>query len=203
MNRTLYFDTETINSPDLDPFGIRRPLSEKPGLIQLSAILVNDATDDVIAELFAWTFPINHKKEHLFLQVDNSAWHKNHGMTSDKINRFGINSDTLLRQFRQLWRKADKAVAHFAEFDVGVIRANYQRTFDTEFFDEVHKIPIKCTCLTLQRHNMIANLENAYTAYVDARGLENAHNAKADTYGCWEVAKFLRENKIPLSTANI
>ena len=194
--RTLYFDFETsglVNTPSL---------AQQPGIVQTGAILVDETSQEVIGELFAWTWPVDHQGKCLLDQVAASDWHKEHGITPEEINYRAVNTSSTLRQLLQMMRKADRIVAHHIQFDWWVFVANYLRTFNEDIRGNIYPVPKLCTMQSMLKYKHIGNLEMIYRRYINAAGFANAHNAMADAKACRDLAFFIEKNlKRPLLKA--
>lgn len=106
----LFFDTETTGiKSDRDPDFV-------PQLVQLGAILYNEELARVLAELNVIVYKRN-------TQVPPVA-EAIHGISTEMVHEHGVSIDVVTLMFLQLAGRADRLVAHNADYDVDVINDN-------------------------------------------------------------------------------
>lgn len=178
MNK-LFFDTETtglplFKEPSDDP--------RQPHLVQLAAILVNDAReevaliDNVIIKPDGWEIP-----------AEVSAIH---GITHEMAMDVGIPEIEALDMFMDMHKQCGLRVAHNTTFDNRLIRIALKRYRPDLIADDEWKDNSKYYCTMIEYRKIHGGkqpkLEEAYEK-LTGKNLENAHTAMADTRACMDI----------------
>lgn len=109
----LFFDTETTGLPVKN-----KPDEFQPHVVQLAAILTDD-NGRIVSEL-------NHIIKPEGWDIPQGSIDV-HGITPDIANRYGLSRLAVLAMFTNLCRRADKLIAHNAEFDLQLLSIDYRR----------------------------------------------------------------------------
>ena len=191
--KILFYDTETTGLPDF-----KKPSEDscQPRVTQLSAELVDDETEEVLAGLNTlikpdgWTIP--------------EELEKLTGITNAKAKAVGVPMSLVLPMFIELWTLSDGRAGHNESFDMRMIRIELFRhgAYGEQFADKWKAGKAYCTMGSSQAiinlppsERMIAsgrrgpkppNLGEAYQHFT-GQPLENAHNAAVDVMACKAV----------------
>jgi DNA polymerase-3 subunit epsilon len=182
----LFFDTETSGM-------IQRELpanhEEQPRLVQLAAIL----TDDVLVQYGQLSVMIRPEGS----TFDEGAV-KVHGITEEMADRFGVSLRTALWGFAELAEQAQFAIAHNIEFDQAVMDTQFQRI---GMENPLEHLKLECTmmmtkpiCMLESRRGMgfkAPSLCEAHRHFFGT-GVDNAHDALADTHACLEIFRAVK-----------
>ena len=189
----LFFDTETSGLPDW-----HKPSDSphQPHLVQMSAILMTDAAEEIEVMDFiikpdgwAWT-------------MDDEAA-KAHGITPDYADEHGVPEKWAAEQFREFHERAGMRVAHNEPFDARMMRIAFKRYGMLEWADDVFKgAPRQCTarmstklCNLPPSEKMMAagrktpkqpTLMEAHETLLGEK-FADAHDGLADTRACARV----------------
>lgn len=116
MSLLLFYDTETTGLPD---FGAPSESEHQPHLVQLAASLVDEASRrtlasiDLIVAADQWEIP------------DDVA--AIHGITTERARAQGVYEADAVNLLLQLWRRAERRIAHNEQFDARLIRIACKR----------------------------------------------------------------------------
>lgn len=183
MSRTLLFDTETTGFVNEGA-----PLMSQPYMVQIAAQLIDDASGRPFAHFSAVTIP-EFKGQRVRIP---EAASKVHGITDEHVDTFGMPYKLAAPIFANMCRRADRVVAHNANFDKYVLLAAFARcAFDQS---AVRALPLVCTMHTLgpvlnlpKKHPRQLgtygwpSLQKAHEwAHPDGIGFEDAHDAMVD-----------------------
>lgn len=193
MNPILFFDTETTGLP---LFGEPSDHPDQPHLVEIGAILADEDTREVYAEIS--------------LLIKPDSWEiseevsKIHGITNEAASKFGVTEDLALILFWNLVRlhnvddhKCIKRVAYNASFDQRMVRIALKRfNFDPLFAESwADKESLFCT---MQASKPILGLKDAKGRpknpklseayqYFTGKELVGAHRAINDARACMEI----------------
>jgi DNA polymerase-3 subunit epsilon len=189
----LFFDTETSGLPD---FNLRARDPAQPHIVQLAAILTDDAGDvleshNVICKPDGWEIT----KELSDI----------HGITNDKAKAIGIDQKVVGGLLLEMVKKANLIVAHNVTFDKFIARIAMRR-FDliTDEQDAWWKaLPTFCTMREMTSVCQIPSargfkwpkLEEAFT-HAFGQPLDNAHDALADVNACMGIYFWLKNQHV-------
>ena len=132
---------------------------------------------------------------------------KIHKITTELVQRVGLSLKAATGLFLNFLKKADRVVAHNADFDIIVTEAMIYRTladFEMAKYRELSRV---CTMRSTTEVCKIPGkfgkykwpkLDEAYKKLVDPRGFTKAHDALADVMACWKVLQKLEEKELPL-----
>lgn len=189
----LFYDTETTGLPDF------KAPSDDPGqpyITQLAASLVDGATREVQASINflitpeGWVIPPDLEKLT--------------GITTARAIKYGVPIGVALPLFLNMWRMADRRVAHNESFDARMIRIMMFRdaAFSEESADKFKSGLAFCTmnaakpiCQLPPSPKMVEkgmtgfkapNLGEAYEFFTGSK-LEGAHNAAIDVAACMAI----------------
>jgi DNA polymerase-3 subunit epsilon len=196
---TLVYDTETTGLPAK---GKAATLDDQPYIVQLACILYRDTTP--VAHFSSYLNPwINSKGQ----ETPGVKFFIDAGLTKAKMEPSRLESQSCMAIFNQLVRKADRTVAHNANFDAGRISDTFHRLLG-DVTVEWASTPHFCTMLTLEPIMKLPakwgkgykwpNMDEAYRAYVDTDGFDGAHDAMNDVQATAEVLFAIERMSIPL-----
>lgn len=189
----LFYDTETTGLPNF-----KAPSDDpaQPYITQLAAKLVDGETREVHASINflitpqGWIIPPDLEKLT--------------GITTERAIKFGVPIGVALPLFLNMWRMADRRVAHNESFDARMIRIMMFRddAFSEESADKFKAGLGYCTmnaakpvCKLPPSERMLAkgmtgfkapNLGEAYEFFTGNK-LKGAHNAAVDVAACMAV----------------
>lgn len=184
----FYYDTETTGFPRTDG----APLAEQPYIVQLAAILVDDALGELAC--------LNTIIQPTDWEVSSGAANV-HGITTEKARLFGIPIASALSVFSQLLRRADQAIAHNDAFDIKLITYELNRLNKPNILLEK---PRFCTmnattdiCKLPGRYGKYKwpKLQEAYKHFF-GEDFDSAHDALADVRACARVHRHLLQNQL-------
>lgn len=130
-----------------------------------------------------------------------------HGITQETTDKVGVSLKAATGLFLNFLNRADRVVAHNADFDIIVTEAMIYRTLADYEMDKFRSVPRVCTmrsttdvCKLPGKYGKFKwpKLEEAYKLLVDPAGFEGAHDALADVVACWKVLRALEEKGLPL-----
>lgn len=188
----LFFDTETSGLPD---FNQRARHSSQPHIVQMAALLTDDAGKDLecvnlIVKPDGWSIP----KEASDI----------HGITNEFAKANGVDEETVIDALLSRIRRASLTVAHNHQFDKFIARVAARRfNLITDADDEWWKgLPSFCTmremtdvcCLPGKWRGSYKwpKLQEAFY-YAFGRTFEKAHDAMADVRACRDVYFWLKK----------
>lgn len=190
--RVLLFDTETSGLPSWRmPYG--HPT--QPDVVQLAMLLVDTDTDEEICSISVIV------KDGKPCEEGAAAVH---GITQDKIDRFGIPQRLAASMFHWMTAQADLVVAHNIDFDIGMMKTTFIRqginppllkTFCTmKVLTDICKIPHANPNRGKSASYKWPKLIEAYKLLIDEEGFDGAHDAMVDVRACYELFKWLGKN---------
>lgn len=181
--KRLYFDTETTGFPQKP----NTPDEACPHIVQLAAILVDDAEGEVasmnvIVRPEGWTVP----KEAADV----------HGITTEKAEAFGIPIKVALATFSNLVRVSEQVVAHNFEFDRKLV------AYEVDRLGRIHRIEEKPQFCTMLATVDLCKLPGRYGKFkwpklmeaheiLLGEGFDGAHDALADVRACQRLHAYL------------
>lgn len=188
--RTLVFDTETsgmvVRGGSLD---------EQPNLVQVAGVLFDEQR------------PVGHVS-YIVRQTEEipEGATRVHGINNDLADRVGVPLSIALPAFHHLMKRADRLVAHNADFDELVMRAAYYREGQDgpdsalKDFDSVPKFCIMKSAESIcklpgryGRKYKWPNLQEAHKHFL-GEGFDDAHDAMVDVLACARVLFKLEDN---------
>jgi DNA polymerase-3 subunit epsilon len=184
----LFFDTETNG---MAIFHKPPEYEHQPHVIQLGAILTNDAQEEY-ARVALLTQP------DIWNKIDPGAA-KAHGITVEQCQQFGVPSITLFSLFEGLVEQADRICCHNAKFDLLLMQAMAHRLDRPKCFEGKD---IFCTMeaytpickLPGSRGYKWPKLTEAYMHCFDEE-FEGAHDALADISATKRIYFHLTEDQ--------
>jgi DNA polymerase-3 subunit epsilon len=196
---TLVYDTETTGLP-VKKKGAT--LDDQPYIVQLACVLYRDTTP--VAHFSSYLNPwINGKGR----ETPDEKFFVEAGLTKEKMEPSRLESQACMAIFNQLVRRADRTIAHNANFDGGRISDTFHRLLG-DVTVEWNSTPHYCTMLTLEPIMKLPskwgkgykwpNMDEAYRAYVDTDGFDGAHDAMNDVQATAEVLFAIERMSIPL-----
>lgn len=190
----LIFDTETTG---FVLKGAEPAHPDQPDLVQLAALLCDD-TGYEYASLSVVVKPG---------KTISLGAAKAHGITESVADMVGIPPAEALGTFKSLLQKADIIVAHNLSFDATVLLTAWERTFSSDFRNELKGKRAFCTmkamtpiCKILHKSPKHAKdwkwpkLEEC-VQFLFGEKLEGAHDALVDTRACARVYFELQRRK--------
>ena len=185
MSFVLFYDSETNKLPEW-----KMPSGHEcqPHLVELSALLVNRDTREIVDSL-----DVIIKPEGWEISEDNAAIH---GITQEKALAEGIPEAEAYERFMTLWAGCHR-VAHNRTFDQRMIRIAAKRYGTVEQQEAwAEKETHECSMLLAKPIMQLLpkgrygyknpKLEEAYEFFT-GKQLEGAHRAMNDTRGCMAV----------------
>ena len=187
----LIFDTETtglVNHKNPDP-------TVQPYPVQLACILVQG---DKIMNMASIIINPGVPTE--------SAAAAIHGITQEVIEAVGLPMKAATGLFLNFLNRADRIIAHNADFDIIVTEAMLYRTLADYDMDKFRAIPRVCTMHSTTDICRLPGkfgfkwpkLDEAYRKLVDPAGFKGAHDALSDVMACWRLLRVLEDKGIQL-----
>jgi len=184
--RAIFYDTETTGLP---VFKEPSESENQPHIVQLAASLVDLETRKVIASIDLISRPDGWVIPQETIEI--------HGITNELAAEVGLSEFVVVNTFIELWKVADKRIAHNISFDDRIIRIALKRNdYGDEFADSFKAAPTECTLWQSMPICKVPNvgkggfkkpkLSEAY-AFFFKKPLENAHSARADVDACIAV----------------
>lgn len=191
---TLVIDTETTGMVN---FNLPFEHMTQPSIVQLGAILYEN--ERVVGEINALVKPELLDGQLVPIPPGASAIH---GITDDMVARLGLPTGQVLQYVADLAHKADRVIAHNAQFDRGMLSIAFARGLAGAIDRRrlIERPPWCCTMLTATPVLKIPGnrgdyrwpkLDVAYRTLVDERGFDGAHDAMADVRACAAVMRAL------------
>ena len=179
----LIFDTETTGLPQKN-----KSDEFQPHIVQLAGTLT-DNEGRIMAEMNCIIKPDGYDIPQESISV--------HGITMDMANRYGMSRLAVLAMFTNLCRRADKLIAHNADFDLQMLSLAYGRQklekpmLNKEIFCTVKnsinlvKLPPTQRMIDYGRGNQYKNpnLQELHK-FLFGEGFEDAHDAMVDVRAC-------------------
>lgn len=191
----ICYDTETSGLPSKH---YCVPLDTQPHIVQLAAVLVDDAGQEwasmnVIIKPEGWTIP------------DDVA--KIHGITQAIAESVGIPIVSALSMFVNLAKKADRHIAHNKQFDDKLIDFEMQRigrqwvavpgSVDTMIeAAPIVNLPPTPAMVRAGRNNPKSPKLEECIQHFFGESLDGAHDALVDVRACLRVYFHLRRNQV-------
>lgn len=204
----LLFDTETTGLPPRGETDFRK----YPYMIQLAAKLVDGPR--IIAQFSFFTFAWDEKGE--LVPIPKEPFFLEQGYTDDFIAQNAYNPLIALAALMRLSGKANRWIAHNAQFDIRIVLAAIHRYCDEEQkakFRISDLPPIFCTKETLTSVCKLPgkfpgkykwpSLDEAYRHMVDPAGFSGAHDAMNDVSALHTIVLACESNSIPLTQVTI
>jgi DNA polymerase-3 subunit epsilon len=188
----LIFDCETtglVNHKNPDP-------TVQPYPVQLACILVQDNKVMSMASIV-----INPG-----VPVESAAA-AIHGITQEVIEAIGMPLKAATGLFLNFLNRADRIVAHNADFDIVVTEAMLYRTLADYDMDKFRSVPRVCTMHSTTEICRLPGkfgkykwpkLDEAYRKLVNPAGFKGMHDALQDVMACWRLLRVLEEKGLPL-----
>jgi DNA polymerase-3 subunit epsilon len=188
----LFFDTETTGIPDFN-----KPPEDagQPRLVQLAALLTDDtglevASANLLIKPGDFDFPPGAVKAH--------------GITKEHALACGVQAESAIRLFLDMWKIADLIVAHNVKFDYRIMQIEIARHpqvavgFESgkkRSFCTMNEMTDICQCPPFKYGKW--KWPKMQEAYKHAFGEEfaNAHDAMADVTACAKVYFWLQTRK--------
>jgi DNA polymerase-3 subunit epsilon len=130
-----------------------------------------------------------------------------HGITQEVIETVGMPLKAATGLFLNFLNRADRIVAHNADFDIIVTEAMLYRTLADYDMDKYRSIPRVCTmqsttdiCKLPGRFGKYKwpKLDEAYRKLVDPTGFKGMHDALSDVMACWRLLRVLEDKGVIL-----
>lgn len=188
MGSILFFDTETTGLPDW-----KKPSGgeSQPHIVELAAILADEATEEVITMLDVIIYPEGWVIPEEMTEI--------HGISHEKALKVGIPEKTAVGCFFDLWESAGKCkrVAHNRTFDQRIMRIAAKRYLSEDKIEAwADKDGFECTMLQAKPIMKLPpkgrygyknpKLEDAYKFFT-GREANQEHRAMSDTVLCMEL----------------
>jgi DNA polymerase III subunit epsilon len=178
------YDMETTGLPDY-----KQPseMPHQPHIVELAALLYDDATGELVEQLHAIIRPDG------WIIPDDVA--EIHGITTERAMDEGRPEAKVLAEFLELHARCALRVAHNEDFDQRIVRIAIKRLGDGTTQEERDAIadafkaaPKYCTMKADAKARGVKwpKLVEAYKHHT-GRELEGAHSALADARACTEV----------------
>ena len=185
MNTLLFYDTETTGLPNW-----KAPSndSSQPHLVQLAAILCDEASREIIASIDLIIKPDGWDIPEEVADI--------HGITTEKAALYGVPEKLAIELFLDM-RGSAARVAHNKTFDQRIIRIGTKRYFDepvmeswAEKDDHICTMQMSKPILMMEPKGRFGyknpKLSEAYHYFMGTE-LENAHSAMADAKACMSI----------------
>lgn len=197
----ILFDLETTGLPSKVGlrFGESHPYTDTPKydsarVVQISFMVC----DDELNTLSLHDYIIN--SDNLF-KITNSQFH---GITDARSLLLGKSFDMVMSVFQEALSHADTVVAHNADFDVNVLKAELYRRGSHELVQQLESKEVVCTmkackvvvnALNIYHRQKYPSLKELYE-FATGKVMERAHDAKFDVMNMHEAVKALLDRQL-------
>lgn len=181
------FDTETTGIYD---YKAPATAAHQPDVVQLCAYLADK--DRIYNKLSVFI--------HADTEIPQGAYDV-HRIDREMTARVGVSRVRACQMLDSFARQADLLVGHNIDFDINMmLAANFRENGKGLALKKPRYCTMKnstnlCKIPNLKFPNKFKwpNLQEAYTALVDPRGFDGAHDAEADVKACYELFRVLHK----------